>query len=83
MIKKGLKELDKKDQTLGLPKLDPLEKEDWLMQERRRLEELCIDMTADLKLIQQAASKKQKFGVSMTIQSVFSDWRQKFAKLLT
>ena len=65
MIKKekGIKNLDKKDQTLGLPKLDTLEKEDKLMEERRRLEELCIDMTADLKLIQQAASKKQKLGV--------------------
>ena len=65
MIKKekGIKNLDKKDQTLGLPKLDTLEKEDKLMEERRRLEELCIDMTADLKLNQQAASKKQKLGV--------------------
>ena len=47
------------------------------------MEEICIEMTADLKLIQQAASKKQKFGGSLTIQSVFKDWRQNFARLLT
>jgi len=39
-------------------------------------------MTADLKIIQQAASKKHKSDGALTIKKVFKGWKENFASRL-